>query len=363
MSEIPASLHTHWRPGKHEKLVDHIETRHALRLACLFVGFLLLASLVEAQDHVEATTATTHAPHPRLRVEIIGDTVTVAARDVTVKALLEEMAHQGGLMLVLRDPANDLVTQEFTRLPLLKALGRIVGHRGFALDDGRGGNARDTQPRTLWVFPDTTKDHHVWPAGRADQAGSMNGDAGPRPDAGEGLSAFSAQDRTAPLSPASTHDDVDARFEAVSALAGKGGDQAAAALTAALSDRDPSVREEAVYALGMIGGQTATQSLRQALMDPQPDVRTAAIAALTDIGGEDSAQALATALRDHDASLRQDAVDALGEIGGPTAIRLLQQALRDEDAFVRETAAEYLAERLSKARVWGEGKVVDQTPW
>ncbi len=325
----------HSRQGDDEPLVNRALTLRAASLACLVAGLTLLVGFVEAQDTLEGTQATTHASPGYLHVEITDEIVTVKARDVTVKDLIEEIARQSGLVVVLHDPLDERVTMELHRLPLPEAMGRILRDQSFALQYvqplSSTGNSSDAHPSRLWVFSKGPADDYA------------------RQDAVKGLGALNADEVIVPLSLALADDDANVRLEAVSALANVGSDQATAALAAAaLSDGDSSVREEAVYALGEIGGETGMQVLEQALMDPDNRVREAAVEAFADIGGDESALALAVALNDEDASLRAEAVDALGEIGGETAIRLLQQALADEQSSIREAAAEFLAELSSQ---------------
>ncbi len=321
----------------------HAVTQRPARLACLVTCAALLLGCVDAQDTVTGMRPAIRASPDNLRVATSDGLVTVQARDVSVWALLEEVARQSRLIVVSHDPLDERVTLDFQRLPLPEALDRILRDQSFALEELQrltgAGDRRDARPRRLWVFSKGPAGDHA----SADTTAA---------DDVEDLDALDADGLTGPLSLALADDDTNVRLDAVSALAAVGSDQAAATLAAvALSDGDSSVREEAVYALGEIGGEIGIQVLAQALIDPDDDVREAAVEAFANIGGDESALALAVALNDGDDSVRAGAVDALGEIGGETAIRLLRQASLDEESSIGESAAELLAELSAAAHI------------
>lgn len=275
--------------------------------AGLIAVLALLAGSAEAQKAIESGLRT---PNAYLDAEINNGMVTLKARDVTVKRLVEEIAHRGAIRLMLNTALDERVTLEFRQLPLQQAVDRILRGRNYALrylpppcsTVNPGARAQGT----LWVFSD---DAHPAEAA-ADDTGIVR--------------------------------------IAVPDPAGSGNDEATVLLAAALGDWDASVREEAVDVLGDLSGEAAIPLLEQALVDPDSDVQEAAIAALADIGGEQAARALATALNDDNTALRENTVDALGDIGGKTATRLLQRALADQERLVRDAAAEHLAELLNQ---------------
>ncbi len=273
-----------------------------------------------------------------LEVTSEGEYVTVRAHGASVRAIVQEIARQRGLVVVSREPLDQRVTLDIRRLPLSEALGRILRDESFllaAIYEPPGARQSPTVTRKLWVFS-----RESGADGRASADVSL-GDVLARPDSLH----VDADELADSLSLAFGDSDANVRADAVSALGSTRGDPAAAALaSAALSDAAPSVREEAAYALGEIGGETSLRALEQALADPEHDVREAAIGALASIGGDQSALALAVVLNDQDASLRAEAVDALGEIGGDTAIRLLQRVSADEESYIRESAVELLAD-------------------
>ena len=284
----------------------------------LFVGLL---GAPRAHDGIGVAS---DAPAGYLRVDVVGDAVTVEARDVTVGSVLEGIAGRAGLEVDLHDSLDARVSMAFGGLTLDGALKRVLADQSYVLRYAGPASARQPArryPNRLWVFP----------------SGSRGGSAATDE---EGAGAEQGA-----LERALTSEDPNVRVAGVLDLTDAGGDRAAAALAAAaLSDPDARVREEAVRGLGELGRPASIEALEQALLDPEQDVREAVIEALTDIGGAASAWALVLALGDQAASLREDAVYALGEIGGDFAVDILRQALADEEAAVREAAEETLAE-------------------
>ena len=271
-----------------------------IRMAYLTASLSFLGSVAQAQDALGVADASAHPSVVPHNIQFAHDRLTVNVKDVSVRGLLEEIARQSDLTLVLHGSLQARITVEFHQLPLDRALRRILRHRNFALEyaENKGKESKSVpRPTGLWVFAN-----------------------------GEG----SYLARTTVL------EETKARSSQPAVALDSG------VVQAALESPDPEERENAVETLGESGHPEAITTLSLALGDENEDVREAAIDALADIGGEEAAQALAIALQDEDAELREDAVEALREIGGETAIHLLEQALQDNDKFVRHTAAKLL---------------------
>lgn len=298
------------------------------RYACLVAGFILVGDFVRAQDSLKGANATSHSSPHFLHVEVVDDVVTVKTQDTTVQDLLEEIARQSALTIVLHDSLDERITIEFHQLSLREALRRILRYQSFALESVQplsdGAKSSHLRPRTLWVLSKGTRDDR----GR-DQDGMslsseltptivvlrsqlMSQDARIREAAVEDLGALGVVEAVAPLSLALSDPDADVRIAATRALAHIGGVQATAALTVAVRNQNSPSREEAVEALGIIGGNTAMQVLKEALKVGSKDVRKAAIVAMAEIGGEEAARAVVTTLHDYDAGIREQAVETLG---------------------------------------------------
>lgn len=332
-------------------------------LACLVAGFALLVGLVSTSITYEGAQATTRLAPNYLRVEIDDDYVTIVARDVPVRDIIDEITRQSALWVFFHAPVDKHVTLTVHRRPLPEVLSLVLSDHIFALDYTRPtsslGNSNRARPGELLGYSRGQKDN-VWHNNDAEsspssastavevrQPGRMRDAAQPEPDARGGSTALAVEEKITALTLALADADKHLRIDAVSTLADIGTDQAAEALAMPLGDEDPEVREQAVEALGAIGGETAIQLIEQAFNDAEKHVRRAAIEALDDIGGEESTRALAIALHDEDAALREEAVYALGDIGGETAIHLLWQAVTDQNSSIREAATELLAELSS----------------
>ena len=312
---------------------------------------LLFLSSVTAQVSVADGSVVIDDAGSALVVEIREDLVTLNARDVSVREVLDALAHETGLIVNTDAPLTDPIAIDFENLTLQDALERIMSPQSYLLL----ANADDASGSTLWIFattPDTEPDtssnsHQPQTVVEALEADLLSDDLRARGAAIRGLRRLQDESVVAPISLALTDEDRKIRVKAIYALADIGGADAAVALAAASVDENPYVRAESAYALGMIGGDTAVGILEHALLDPSLDVRQSAVEAFTEIGGEQAARALASALRDSDASLRVEAVEALADIGGEMAIRLLEQASEDQDLSVRQAANEAISGWLS----------------
>lgn len=274
----------------------------ALYLLCLIVSLPCLSSIIRAEDTLKAKGAKTNPSQRAHFIQFDNDQLTVKVKDVSLKELLEEIARQGDLTLVLSGSLEEQITIEFHLLSLEEGLRRIFRQRNFAVEystTSEESPPTGRRPKALWVF-----------------SGGEEGSPPQTTIGDDGTGRASSQD----------------------------GGRQISRLQAALTREDPSEREEAVESLGETGRPDAVAPLKLALKDVDKDVRQAAIAALASIGGDEAAHALATALQDQDALVREAAVEALADIGGETAVRLLEQALTDEDEAVRETADELLEE-------------------
>ena len=192
----------------------------AARLACFVTALTLLSGPADARE-TERVPATPHALS--LHVEVSGGSVTVRARNVILRDLLEEIGRQSDLILDLQDPLDGRATLEFDRLPLPEALDRILRRHNFALQHGdlvsAAGSSRKPRPGSLWVAFKGSDDDPTPPE---------DGDARRGRDRPSGN--LEAEDPFVRLSLALSDDDSRVRLKAVSELASLGSDQAVAVL-------------------------------------------------------------------------------------------------------------------------------------
>jgi len=323
--------------------------KYAVVCVCMILG-----GCGQTSDSTVSESHKTTAANRHLHVEIAADMVTLEARNVTIRRVLEEIALQGDLELVSEEPLATPISIELRRVYLPTAVSHILRHHNFALQYSEqsplaGDGQTEMRASRLWVFADDSGIDQVSPGVVPDDEAlhmdASHGDGERRWRAMQNLALSGSDEAVATLTLALADTHADIRVDAVTALAKLGSAYATSTLATALNDNDPYVREAAADALGRVGDETARQSLEHALTDLDKEVREAAIKAFAEIGGDASALSLATALSDPDVSLREETVDALGEIGGPTALFFLQQALTDEQNSVRAAASEWLAGR------------------
>ncbi len=302
-------------------------------LVCLTLSLTFLSTITQAEDKRKTTDAKTQPTQSARVIHFANDHLTVKVQDVSLQELLQEIARQRGLALVLPGSFEDPITIEFHELRFDEGLRRILRHQSFAVEYSQ--QTRDERqstvprPKKLWVFSKGDEDYLV-------QTTRVNGSSGQE--------AILDSPRL-PANP--TSEDSGERQEAVEAptapLATIWGEEPARALAVALEDDNFWVRDAAVEALEELSGDEAARALATAVQNEETWIREAAVKALGKIGGDEAAYALAPALQDENSWIRWEAVEALGEVGGESAVRLLEQALAGEDEFVRDTAAEQLA--------------------
>ena len=270
---------------------------------------------------------------PSQLVHAANDRLTVDAQDASVKALLEVIAQQSGLILEAHESLTGQITVRFWRLPIAEGLARILGHRSYVLvyanesSAGAGGTTR-VPVRLRFFNRRVTGEPLTYPA-----AGPESGRAALFATLETGRDPWDKQDAIDRL--------VETGDPAVARRMGR----------AALADPDVDVRSAAVEALAVLGGAAAVEMLGIALHDPELAIREEAVGALEELGGEAAVRGLTVALRDEDTDLRLRAIDAVGVIGGPAAIQLLEYVLAsDPDTSVRDAAEDWLTDLKAEPR-------------
>ncbi len=294
---------------------------------CLVAGLNLLAGITPALG----TSAMSEAPissHGLDVVRFANDRLTVKVQAASLEVLIEEIARQSGIAVILPASLKDRVSVRFRELPLEEGLRRLLRHHSFVLEyapltgHARGSNL--LRPSTLWVLPGGASAHAMQ---RLPAEDSSADDA--RIDIGVWQAALNS-------------DEPNDRLEAIVALEESEHPDAVPSLESALQDDHEDVQEAAIAALAEIGGDAAVHALAVALVDEIASIREQAVDALQQIGGHAAVEVLALALQDEDVSVREEVVAALAAIGGETAIRLLEQALADDEASIREAATNRL---------------------
>ena len=280
-------------------------------------------------------------PPPAPLVQVADGLLTVRADDASLRALVEEIAHRGGLSLQGQEALAERITIHLEKVRLEVGVQRVLdGYRyGLQYSTRRGGAGQPANdPAHLEIF------------------GVFKNSLEDQPVSDDVLLEF---DRLRAV--LASMIDAGLREEAVEELAqSQHPAQALPLFRLALADSDENVRLTAVDALPILGvGELAVDAvalLQIPLRDEAVFVREAGIRAVEEVGLATMAtsyavDALAIALTYVDPDLREQAIEALWELGGSRAVELLEYAAAaDSDPSVRELAADGLEELRDGAR-------------
>jgi hypothetical protein len=215
-----------------------------------------------------------------LIIRVDGERLTVKARQVPHRRILEGLARQLNFEVIIAGPLDDRRSVEIEGRPWEETLKRALSPASWAFVYHSSGG--QPQLARVFVFPSKEGDSN------ADRPANPGGGATPTPTPAQ---TTKPQAAVAPESAPGANDpslvqmlqsdDEEMRAFALVGLATMGGEQAVAAITRALRDKEPWIRETAVEALAEIGGEQAMRGLQQALSDKHPDVQKAAQEALS----------------------------------------------------------------------------------
>jgi hypothetical protein len=247
------------------------------------LGHLLALGLLVSSYTVAAVPGERKAGELVIRKD--QDTLTVKARDVPHRRILEGLASQLAFELIIAGSLEEQRSLDIESRPWEEALKKALSPASWAFvyDSSAG------EPRLAKVFVFTSKADASAPVRSPPpqrRADPPSPDPTPAPEpqvGGEPTAADKGGD--ASLAELLESDDDEMRALALVSLATTGGEQAITALRQALQDKEPWIRETAVEALAEIGGEGAIQGLQQALRDTNEDVRRAAQEALTRLQG------------------------------------------------------------------------------
>ena len=280
---------------------------------------LLIGSLVSLCAHAGAAGE-------QLRIDIADGRVSIAASDVPLSDLLQEIAARTELRIVQHAVLEGNVSLQVEQASLADALGDVLAGHSYQLYQG----VPDSPiPGTLWIFSAGTA--AVSAADIFFEAVILHGSLAEKREAIRELRRLGTPQAIEALSLALGDEDGRVRGPAIAALQHIGGDEALAAVASATADADPWVRGQAVSALSDGDSESALKYLNLAFTDPDPNVRLAVIEAFADNPGDQSIVILSMALQDADPMVRMHAVDALEEIGGEFAFDALLRARGGSD--------------------------------
>jgi HEAT repeats len=215
----------------------------------------------------------------QLIIRVDGETLTVKARQVPHRRILEGLAKRLNFELIIAGPLDDRRSLEIEGRPWEETLKRVLSPASWAFVYHSSGE--QPQLAKVFVFPSKEGSANTNPPANPGRVASP-----PPTPARTTRPQAAAAPKSGPeaadpsLAQMLESDDEETRALALIGLATKRDEQATVAITRALQDKVPWVRETAVEALAEIGGEQAIRGLQQALNDESPDVQKAAQQAL-----------------------------------------------------------------------------------
>jgi hypothetical protein len=381
--------------------------RIATALIVVLAGGILQTAAAGPRTEAKAT-----APHgatpsrERPTIEVNGGLVTAEIHDAPLLNVLEAIASESDIRIVVGPMTDERVTIRFQDVPLDEALRRMLRGKSFTFvysassEDGTAHTLRLEEVYVITVgaakvpsaagassAAGTSSAVRTAPTQRAspeadraiagtisERDGNLNAPAGAQTTAGVGDSRqnkAAAEDEKRRLlelakeALARTGDpnvialghtaledpDPSAHMKALRALAKNGADGAGPLTLALLGDTNSAVREVAAGALGRTKDGAAVNPLGWAVLnDSRRHVRAAAARALGQVNSDHGVQPLLQALGDRDQYVRLSSVRSLGAIGSTQAVpALIETSRRDASHWVRESAEQSVQKISARA--------------
>jgi hypothetical protein len=239
-------------------------------------------------------------------VRVKDNLLTVKLKHVLLEKVLTEIANQTGIQISIDGPMEELVSADFSDLPLDKGMKRLLRDVDHIFIY-RGAKARAPEPEIRKVI--------IY---------SKRGEISDKRSEPRVIGPENRPPRNLKQTPQES-------------------------LVRGPESKNEGVQEKTVDFTPALKDEKSIVELTAVLLnDKDEEARGKAAQALGDLRDKRAISALIQALKDKDAGVRESAVDALGTIGGEEVIRPLMDALKDEDEDVREAAAEALKNLTGK---------------
>ncbi|MGX9728075.1 MAG: HEAT repeat domain-containing protein [Candidatus Electronema sp. VV] len=244
--------------------------------------------------------------------------LTMKARNMPLREILQQIASQAKVEIVVQGGTEQAVSADFTRTALEEALRRLTQDFNSVFLYG------PKQMKKVLLYAKNAPS-----GGKAEVQQEIFAPGGAVAAASPSLPdrAPVRSTEAAPPSPAEEND-AEAEQESLAEL---------------IKSDDPALREEAVGMLVELeDGSGLSQLAEMLLRDEDSGIRQLIAEALGSAGDRKAVPALGKALEDKDAEVRSMAVYSLGQLGGEEAMALIKKAQRDKKQAVREAAADAL---------------------
>jgi hypothetical protein len=283
-------------------------------------------SSLSVQVDVPALSAAQKAPvqNSSLSVQVENGLLTLQARNTPLRDLLQQIASQVGVEIVVYGAVEQPVSGDFNRVFIEDVLRRITQDLNsvFLYKSQLAGQTSPPLMEKVLLY--------------TNEAPNTKGPALPivfRPDAKLASPASPQQS----VRSASIPDPEEMQVEG-----GEEGDELSLeSLTEMANNEDSSVREEAVGLLGDLEDGSGIEQIAKLLHnDDEEQVRRLAAEVLGNLGDQQAVQALGKALSDRSAEVRTTVVYALGQMASEEAVVFLKKATKDRNEEVRQAATE-----------------------
>lgn len=231
---------------------------------------------------------------------------SIKAKNVPLKRVLEEIAKETGIEIILRTPADVRVSADYSALPLAQVLSRLARDFGRVFVYDSQGTAKTTSEiKAVFIYA------------KSDMAFKKSEEMVKQDLATQGVGRL----ESVSLYDLLNAGDPELRLKAVKLLAESEDENAIDHLTTLLlADNNRKVRVSAAVALGSLGGVEAMEALSRALRDTDAEVRLNALMALGGLNDDELTMDQIRALDDNDAVVRAVVEEAAGTPGNEKVV-------------------------------------------
>jgi hypothetical protein len=263
-----------------------------------------------------------------LSIRVEDGFLTLQTRNTPLRDILQQIASQVGVEIVVYGAVEQLVSGDFNRTFIEEVLRRITqDFNSVFLYKAQTGGQGSPQPMEKVLL-------------YANEVTASKGNAPPvvfRPGSGPAPEKVARQ----PSLPDTEEPEVEAE---------ESGQLSMDSINEMVKSKDSDVREEAVGLLADLEDGSGIELLSEMLRtDKEESIRRLAAEVLGNLGDQQAVQALGQALSDRSAEVRSTAVYALGQMAGEEVIALLKKAKKDVNEEVRQAATESLEMALENA--------------